>query len=127
MLAGGTAAYLHFSQPVVEPPRQIELNEAQKKQIKDLLDVAEIHFEMGYITAPSGANALWAYQEILKTDPYNDAAIAGLKKIAGEMEQQGWALFEKGQRAQALEKVNDGLEADPKHEGLLKLKEKLTR
>ncbi len=89
------------------------------------MELAEIHFDVGYLTAPTGSNALWAYQEVLKIDPYNQKAIAGIKKIADTEEQAAWEFYEKGERAQSLKKVMEGLEADSRHEGLLKLKSKL--
>ncbi|MDD5035261.1 MAG: serine/threonine-protein kinase [Methylococcaceae bacterium] len=103
----------------------VELKPEQLRKIDDLLELAAIHFEVGYLTAPTGSNALWAYQEILKLDPYNEKAIAGIGKIADTLEQSAWELYEKGERVQSLKKVLEGLEADPHHEGLLKLKRKL--
>ena len=118
--------YLRVMAPPPAPPPIVqEITLEQQAKIKDLLEIADIHFDVGYLTAPTGSNALWAYREVLKIDPYNAKAIAGLKKIADAEEQAAWELYEKGERSQSLKKVMEGLDADPQHEGLLKLKAKL--
>ena len=103
----------------------IELNPEQNQKIKDLLELADIHFDVGYLTAPTGSNAFWAYQEVLKIDPYNKAAIDGINKIADTLEQQAWELYEKSDRSAALKKVQEGLEVNPAHKGLQSLRDKL--
>ncbi|MFM8333290.1 MAG: serine/threonine protein kinase, partial [Candidatus Methylumidiphilus sp.] len=124
--ASGGNLYLHLQTPPAAPPPVVApLSAEQLQKINDLLELAAIHYDVGYLTAPTGSNALWAYLEVLKIDPYNEKAIAGLKKIADAEEQAAWELYEKGDRAQSLKKVLDGLEANPRHEGLLKLKSKL--
>ena len=122
----GVNIYLNLiSPPPAQPPIIHELSPDQQFKIKDLLELAEIHFDVGYLTAPTGSNALWAYREVLKIDPYNEKAITGINKIADTLEQAAWEFYEKGERAQSMKKVMEGLEADPRHEGLLKLKSKL--
>ena len=103
----------------------VELTPEQQQKIKDFLELASIHADVGYLTAPTGSNALWAYQEVLKIDPYNQQAMDGMLKIADKLEQQAWEAYEKSDRGTALKKVQDGLEAYPKHKGLLSLQEKL--
>lgn len=124
-----TAANVYINlYPAAEPPKApLALSPQQEAKVKDLLELAEIHFEVGYLTAPTGSNALWAYREALKIDPYNEAAIKGIKKIADAEEQAAWELYERGDRVESMKKVTEGLEADPQHEGLRKLKEKLQR
>jgi serine/threonine protein kinase len=122
-----TNVYLTAFSPetVSTPPRVIQLSVDQKQKVADLLELAGAHFDVGFLTAPTGSNALWAYQEVLKIDPYNDDAIKGIRKIADSLEQQAWEAYEQGDRAASLKKVMDGLEADPGHVGLAKLKAKL--
>jgi len=103
----------------------VELNPEQNQKIKDLLELADIHFDVGYLTAPTGSNAFWAYQEVLKIDPYNKAAIDGINKIADTLEQQAWEFYEKNDRSEALKKVQEGLEVNPVHKGLQSLRDKL--
>lgn len=109
-----------------EPPKVVlELSPEQAQKIKDLLELADIHFDVGYLTAPTGSNAFWAYQEVLRIDPYNKAAIAGINKVADALEQQAWEFYEKNDRSEALKKVQEGLEVNPAHKGLASLREKL--
>ena len=111
---------------MLEAPKiAVELSPEQQQKIKDFLELAGIHADVGYLTAPSGSNALWAYQEVLKIDPYNQQAMNGILKIADTLEQQAWEAYEKNNRATALKKVQEGLEAYPQHKGLLSLQQKL--
>ncbi len=103
----------------------VQLSVEQQQKIKDLLELANIHADVGYLTAPTGSNALWAYQEVLKIDPYNQAAANGILKLADTLEQQAWEAYESTDRSLALKKVQEGLEANPAHKGLLSLREKL--
>jgi serine/threonine protein kinase len=129
MVAGLTATnvYLGMRQPdaPAKPPLHVELDAAQKQKVADLLELAATHFDVGFYTAPTGSNALWAYQEVLKIDPYNEAAIAGIRKITDTLEQEAWEAYEKGDRKASMKKVMEGLEVNPKHPGLMQLKTKL--
>ncbi|HYE35352.1 serine/threonine-protein kinase [Methylocaldum sp.] len=127
LIASGSNVYLSFHK-VNEPPKvTTKLTAEQYAKVGDLLELADIHFEVGYLTAPTGSNALWAYHEVLKIDPYNEKAINGMQKIANALEQEAWKFYEQDNRAESLKKVFEGLEAVPNHEGLLKLKAKLER
>ena len=111
---------------VVEAPKvAVQLSTEQQQKIKDLLELALIHADVGYLTAPTGSNALWAYQEVLKIDPYNKTATDGIIGIADTLEQQAWEAYEKNDRSEAFKKVQEGLEANPSHQGLLSLRDKL--
>ncbi|SMF96854.1 Serine/threonine protein kinase [Methylomagnum ishizawai] len=127
--AGSSGASVYFSlfAPQETPKVAVQLSEDQRQQIADLLELAAIHYEVGYLTAPTGSNALWAYQEVLKIDPYNGDAVKGLRKIADAQEQAAWQAFEQGNSAESLKKVVDGLEAVPDHPGLVALRKKLER
>jgi len=111
--------------PAPPPPTLVELSPEQQRKVDDLLELAAIHFDAGYFTEPAGSNALWAYREALGIDPRNAKARDGIKKIADAEEQAAWASYETGDRAQSLKNIQEGLEADPGHPGLLKLKSKL--
>jgi serine/threonine protein kinase len=120
--------YLSMLAPptVVEAPKvEVQLSAEQQQKIKDLLELAMIHADVGYLTAPTGSNALWAYQEVLKIDPYNKTATDSIIGIADTLEQQAWEAYEQNNRSEALKKVQEGLEANPSHKGLLGLRDKL--
>jgi len=126
-IAISTHLYIDFQKGKEPPKVMAKLTAEQSAKVADLLELADIHFEVGYLTAPTGANALWAYREVLKIDPYNEPAINGIQKIANTLELDAWKLFEQGNRVESLKKVFEGLEAVPDDEGLLKLKAKLER
>ncbi len=106
--------------------RSPALTADEAARMKDLLEVAAVHMDIGYYTSPPASNALLAYQEVLKLDPCNNTATLGLNRIADIEEQEAWAAFEHGDSASSLEKVNDGLNANPDHQGLRALKSKLS-
>ncbi len=122
--AGG---YVYVYQNLDTAPPVLELSPEQKLQIKDLLELAQIHFDVGYLTAPSGSNASWAYRQVLSIDPYNKDAKLGLEKIANTIQKQAEELFDQQQFDDSLTKIEEGLEAVPKHQGLLELKEKISK
>ncbi|EIC30756.1 MULTISPECIES: serine/threonine-protein kinase [Methylomicrobium] len=122
--ASGAYVYLYYN---VDPlaDKVIALTPEQELKIKDLLELAQIHYDVGFITAPSGSNALWAYRQVLEIDPYNKAAKAGLEKIANLCEQQAEELFAQNSITESMAKIEEGLEAVPKHDGLLALKKQI--
>jgi serine/threonine protein kinase len=103
----------------------IKLTADQQLKVKDFLELAIIHFEVGYLTAPSGSNALWAYRQALKIDPYNQEAQKGLKKIANLVLRQATDLLVAGNKRESMTRVEEGLDAVPKHEELLELKDQI--
>jgi len=100
--------------PVLTPKQQL--------QVKDLLELAKIHFEVGYITAPAGSNASWAYREVLAIDPNNQEAQQGLEKIADLLEKQAVKLFYQQKSDESLAKIEEGLKVLPEKESLLAMK-----
>jgi serine/threonine protein kinase len=124
-LIAAAGGYVYIYQNMDAVPEVVELTPEQQLQIKDLLELAQIHFEVGYITAPSGSNALWAYRQVLAIDPYNKDALQGLEKIADLIEKQANELFDQQKFDESLAKIEEGLEALPKRESLLALKEKI--
>jgi serine/threonine protein kinase len=121
--AGGYFYFINKVDPLADKINII--TPAQELKIKDLLELAQIHFEVGFITAPTGSNALWAYRQVLEIDPYNRQAKEGLEKIANLCNEQAESLYQQNKISDSLEKIEEGLEAMPKHEGLLALKKKI--
>jgi serine/threonine protein kinase len=122
LLAVTGSYYYIFNELDFVDDKIISLSQEQQLAVKDFLELAQIHFEVGYLTAPSGSNALWAYRQVLGIDPYNQQAQKGLKKIAAIIKQQASGLFEAGNHVASLAKIEEGLEAVPKDEELLELK-----
>ncbi|MEF3077103.1 serine/threonine-protein kinase [Methylobacter sp. Wu1] len=109
------------------PPAVIELTPEQQLQIKDLLELAQIHFDVGYITEPQDSNALWTYRQVLAIDPDNQEALQGVEKIADLIEKQANELLAQQKLDESLEKIEEGLKAQPKKDRLLSLKEQILR
>jgi len=126
-LVSAAGGYFYVYQNLDKAPQVIELRAEQKLQIKDLLELAQIHFDVGYLTAPSGSNASWAYRQVLSIDPYNKDARLGLEKIADVIQKQASDLFDQQKMDDSLTKTEEGLEIMPKHQGLLDLKEKISK
>ena len=124
--AAGGYVYIYPSMNVA-PPAVVELTPEQQLQIKDLLELAQIHFDVGYITEPQGSNALWTYRQVLAIDPYNKEALRGLEKIADLIEEQANELFAQQKFDESLAKIEEGLEIKPEKESLLSLKEQILR
>ena len=127
ILAAAGSYYYMFSELEFVDDKIINITEEQKLVIKDFLELAQIHFEVGYLTAPSGSNALWAYREVLQIDPYNREAQKGLTSIADLINQQATELYASGNYKDSLAKIEAGLEAVPKHEALLELKDHILK
>lgn len=128
ILSGVMASYFYlFEEYDFIDDKIIQLTPEQELAVKDFLELAQIHFEVGYLTAPTGSNAMWAYRQVLKIDPYNQQAQNGLNKIAGRMLQQASPLYDRGDYKASLAKIEAGLEAVPKHEQLTELKDKILK
>ena len=126
ILLGVAASYYYvFKEYDFVDDKIIQLTPEQKLAVKDFLELAQIHFEVGYLTAPSGSNAMWAYRQVLKIDPYNKEAQDGLNKIADLVYKQADELYDRGDYQGSLGKIEEGLEAVPKHEKLLALKDRI--
>lgn len=126
LVAVGSYSYVYFNRDLFGD-QVISLTDVQEQEIKSLLETAQIHYDVGFITAPSGSNALWAYRQVLDIDPYNKSAKKGLEKIANLSEEQATKLYEENHFDESLEKIEEGLEAIPKHEDLLALKRKIAQ
>jgi len=126
-LGVGASYYYFFNEFELVDSEIIELSQEQILVVKDFLELAQIHFEVGYLTSPAGSNALWAYRQVLGIDPYNYEAQEGLKKIAELMEQQAFELYGEGKYKASLAKVEEGLEAVPKLDTLLELKNQVLK
>jgi serine/threonine protein kinase len=125
--AAGGYVYIYPGMKAAAPPAVVELTPEQQLRIKDLLELAQIHFDVGYITEPQGSNALWTYRQVLAIDPDNREARQGLEKIADLIEEQANELFAQQKFDESLAKIEEGLKAQPKKDRLLSLKEQILR
>jgi serine/threonine protein kinase len=65
------------------------LDPALQEKVDRLLQVAEVHMEVGRLTEPQGSNAYEAYKLVLDIDPDNRQAEEGLHRIEQRLKQQG--------------------------------------
>ncbi len=110
----------------IEPQTTRPLSPAQQAEVAGMLEMAELNLEFGRLVDPPVSNAAHGFREVLKLDPSNAAARAGLLQIAEhflEQAQQGLAEGDAPGNLRGL--VEAGLVAMPKHPELLALKQEI--
>ncbi len=132
----GYWSYQHFSPPL-PPPVPIDpfngpvvppLTPAQQAQVASMLEMAEFHLEIGRLVDPPVSNAAHSFREVLKLDPDNEAARAGLRQIAEHFLEQTQHGLDQGDAPSNLRRlVEAGLIAMPQHPELLALKAEIER
>jgi hypothetical protein len=65
--------------------RPTGLSPSAQAKIAQLLEVAEAHAAIGRLADPPGSNAYDAYKLVLRLDPNNERAKAGMKAIEREL------------------------------------------
>jgi serine/threonine protein kinase len=70
-------------------PGPSALDPALQEKVDRLLQVAEVHMEVGRLTEPQGSNAYEAFKLVLEIDPNNRQAAEGLRRIEQRLRQQG--------------------------------------
>ncbi|NOX91656.1 MAG: serine/threonine protein kinase [Gammaproteobacteria bacterium] len=107
------------------PPPAAGLTVANKSQVEQLLEVAEVHLMVGRLISPAGANALDVYNQVLGIHPYNRQAIRGLKSLLDRLTQAAGLAINDGERRRAEELIDSGLKIYPQHKPLLNLQQQL--
>jgi len=107
-----------------QPVKPITLTPEQDDKISRLLEAAEVHLMVGYITEPPGSNAYDAYRQVLSINPQDPRARAGLVSIADHYETLAMESLEAGNPEKARTQITAGLEVQPWHPGLIALNEK---
>jgi len=105
--------------------RDIKKRKAQR--IDTLLQTAAEYRKNNKLTSPTGANAYEVYLTVLKSDPGNDKALEGIKKIADSYETLALKAFKSKKYDQADKYLRKGLEVAPEHKALLALNLKIER
>ena len=102
------------------------LTEAQHAQVESMLEMAEFNLEVGRLVDPPVSNAAHGFREVLKLDPDNTAARAGLRQIAEYFLAQTQQGLDQGDAPSNLRGlVEAGLIAMPQHPELLELKQEI--
>lgn len=104
------------------------LTEAQRVQVEQLLEMAQLNLEIGRLVDPPVSNAAHGFREVLKLDPNNEQAREGLQEIAGYFLEQTRDGLSQGEPRNSLRGlVEAGLLAMPRHPELLELQQELNR
>jgi serine/threonine-protein kinase PpkA len=112
------AAILLF-QPALDP--------ATQRAVDHLLRMAERHVSNGQLIEPEGFNAYETYHDILEIAPDYQKALTGLHQIAGHFEAAARAKRKAGATEESLKLIAQGLKVEPEHEGLVELRDQITR
>jgi tetratricopeptide (TPR) repeat protein len=109
-----------------EISQQLE-QKRRRREVARLLAKAEQQLAASHLMEPADDNAYQSYRSVLKLDPHNQQAQAGMQEIANRIEQQARAKQRQEQYKQGLEMIAQGLMAAPKHSGLLALQKELAQ
>jgi serine/threonine-protein kinase PpkA len=99
----------------------------RRREVARLLAKAKHQLAASHLMAPTDDNAYQSYRSVLKLDPHNQQALAGMQEIGNHFEQLARAKQQQEQYKQGLKMVTQGLVAAPKHSGLLALQKELTQ
>jgi serine/threonine-protein kinase PpkA len=99
-----------------------------EQEIATLLRLAEAQLKARLLAGESeGDNVEATYQHVLKLDPGNARALAGLESIAKEYEIQARQQLDAGALEESFKQITHGLAAVPEHQELLILRQEVER
>ncbi len=131
LLAITSVTYFNYSKldtiATASVEKEVILTAKEKERINNLIENAEVNLLVGRLTEPPGSNASDSYKKILKLQPRNKKAQAGLEKIAEQYLKQAQHFFKNGDITQANVHLKTGLHVLPLHQGLLALQEKIPK
>jgi len=102
------------------------LDPETRAKIERILNMADLHYQIGRLTEPAGSNAYAAYQAVLELQPDNQRALQGLRKIADHYLQQVREKVAQGQLKPALSDVEYALKLFPRDGRLLREKDRIS-
>lgn len=111
--------------PVAETPAEEFGPPTPQTQIEQLLTEAQQLMESRRLTAPAGGNALNSYRRILELEADNPAALEGIERIAAYYRDIAEQTRQQGRVEESLAYINRGLQASPKNENLLNLRQEV--
>ncbi len=109
-----------------EPSRQDDVSFKQEKTT-ELLSKARNSLKKDRLTIPRRNSAMHYYQQVLKENPENPEAKAGLNKIADRYAQLAKKELDRSNFDQANRYIQKGLSINPNHSILLKLERESKR
>ena len=102
-----------------------EMRGKQQAEIETRLDAADALLKAGKLTAPAGGNAHRAYADVLQTDPGNERAKQGLRRIAEAFLGQAQRQMADFEFARAASLLDQAQRVDPQAPGLVAARERL--
>ena len=104
------------------------LTAQQQREIAQLLEVADMHFEFDRLIYPDFSNAAYAYDQVLTLDPCEQRANTGLQNVVDRLASRISNELTSGEKTQAslLSEVEAGLSWAPRHPELLALRQQLS-
>jgi pSer/pThr/pTyr-binding forkhead associated (FHA) protein/tetratricopeptide (TPR) repeat protein len=105
--------------------RQSQDQLERREKIEQLLVEADRLRTKRYLTFPKDNNAFAVYQQVLRLDPSNPSAHAGLKRIADDYLRLAQQLKARGELQKSLQYVKRGLRVEPTHSDLIAVRWKL--
>jgi serine/threonine protein kinase len=97
------------------------LDDATRARIERILEIADLHRQMGKLIEPAGTNAAEAYAEVIRLQPDNASAMAGLAEVGSALAREARALDATGDHDAAVDLVERGLTFAPDHPELTAL------
>jgi hypothetical protein len=121
--AGSQSGSPPAARPVEDPAPDARMepavvDEDTAARIERIVNMADLHLEMGKLIAPPGTNAAEAYAEAVRLQPGNPRGLEGLSAVAEAVVQEARQAIELDDRARARELVAAGLQYVPLHGGL---------
>lgn len=102
-------------------------DESRQQQIEQLLDLAQEDIKALRLTSPKDNNAFDKYLSILKLDPANEQAKAGIKSIADKYIALAYSAIRKNKLDQAESYINRALVITPETDEITAAKESLAK
>jgi hypothetical protein len=110
---------------LTQPELELAKNDVQAQAIQEvdqLLAIAQQQFERRQLTRPVASNAFENYQKVLKLDPQNSEAKAGLQAIAQLYLQWAQSNIRQGNLSKGLNNIDKGLSVLPQQKELKALR-----
>jgi len=109
----------------VEPGASATLSDDREPLLSRLLATAQTQYQNLKLTTPRGDNAFETYQSVLRVDPRNADARAGLEAITRRYMAWAQRAWRQGSYRDSLDRIERGLSVDPDHSGLLALRKRV--
>jgi protein TonB len=131
--AGGDASLAQAESPVLvataagPPPGGDDpaAPEGDQGSLDNPLHMAELAYQAGMLVEPEEYSAWTLYSRVVKSEPGNDAALEGLKKVADDLVRRGETALEQGRFDDARATVERIRASLPAHAGAKALGEKI--